>query len=144
MSHLSTIEQSLEGFAWFYDLEKDQFDRLVVYVHYMDSFIIKSIHNLCGEEVLIHFASHKNCRARNYVKEINLDDILSARQRLVKEIERLESMCSKYILQDIFYEIHDGKNAITNLSFKFPEIKSLMENLYKTYGFDKIYKELEG
>lgn len=144
MSNLSNIEESLKDFSWFYSVEHDQFNRPVVYVHYMDNFIIKSIHNLCGTEALIHFASHRNCRLLNYVREINLDDILSERQKLLKEIMHLESMCSKYILQDIFYEIHDGKNAITNLSFKFPEVKELVENLYKTYGFDKIYKQLEG
>lgn len=63
---------------------------------------------------------------------------------LCKELNRLEKMCGSNALQDIFYEIHDGANAVTNLSARFPEVKSSMEKLYQDYGFDVIYEELDG
>ena len=64
---------------------------------------------------------------------------------LVQELDRLEKICGSNILQDIFYEIHDGSNnAVTNLSSKYPEVRDMMEKLYDEYGFDIIYEELDG
>jgi hypothetical protein len=63
---------------------------------------------------------------------------------LCKELNRLEKICGSNALQDIFYEIHDGRNAVTNLSARYPDVKSSMEKLYQEYGFDVIYEELDG
>jgi len=63
---------------------------------------------------------------------------------LCKELERLEKLCGTNALQDIFYEIHDGRNAVTNLSARYPEVHDRMEKLYNEYGFDVIYEELDG
>lgn len=63
---------------------------------------------------------------------------------LCKEIDRLEKICGSNALQDIFYETHDGRNAVTNLSARYPEVRSSMEKLYSEYGFDVIYEELDG
>src|SRR5678816_1186715 len=62
---------------------------------------------------------------------------------LCKEIDRLEKMCGSNCLQDIFYEVHDGRNAVTNLSSKYPEVRAALERLYNEYGFDVIYEELD-
>ena len=63
---------------------------------------------------------------------------------LTKELDRLERICGSNILQDIFYEVHDGPNHVTNLSVKFPEVKKAVEKIYDEYGFDIIYEELDG
>jgi len=63
---------------------------------------------------------------------------------LTDELDRLERICGSNILQDIFYEVQDGKNAVTNLSAKFPEVRQRMEKLHAKYGFDIIYEELDG
>jgi len=63
---------------------------------------------------------------------------------LQKELDRLERICGSYTLQDIFYEIQDGKNAVTNLSARYPEVRKGMERLFEMYGFDVIYEELDG
>lgn len=63
---------------------------------------------------------------------------------LTDEIDRLEKLCGSNILQDIFYEIQDGKNAVTNLSARYPEVRQRMEKLHAKYGFDVIYEELDG
>lgn len=63
---------------------------------------------------------------------------------LTDELDRLEKMCGSNALQDIFYEIHDGKNAVTNLSDRYPEVKKGLSKLYDEYGFDVIYEEIPG
>lgn len=63
---------------------------------------------------------------------------------LQNELEKLEKICGSFTLQDIFYEIQDGKNAVTNLSSRYPEVRQRMEKLYDMYGFDVIYEELDG
>ena len=65
-------------------------------------------------------------------------------QYLISELERLEKTCGSHILQDVFYETHDQNNAVTNLSARFPEVRKAMDKLYKEYGFDVIYNELDG
>lgn len=62
---------------------------------------------------------------------------------LTDELSRLEKSCGTNILGEIFFEIHDKCNAITNLSVKYPEVRFVLEKLYNQYGFDPIYKELE-
>lgn len=82
--------------------------------------------------------------------DATLDELEQERQlelsvrALTDEIDRLERICGSNILQDIFYEIQDGKNAVTNLSAKFPEVRARMQKLYDKYGFDIIYEELDG
>ena len=63
---------------------------------------------------------------------------------LQNELERLEKICGSYTLQDIFYEVQDGNNAVTNMSARFPEVRSNLEKLFEEYGFDIIYEELDG
>ena len=63
---------------------------------------------------------------------------------LTQELDRLEKQCGSNILQDIFYEIHDGKNAVTNLGAKYPDVRESLMDLYRAYGFDIIYEELDG
>lgn len=63
---------------------------------------------------------------------------------LTKELDRLEKICGSNTLQDIFYEIHDGKNAVTNNSSRYPDVRDSLLNLYRVYGFDVIYEELDG
>lgn len=63
---------------------------------------------------------------------------------LISELDRLEKLCGSNTLQHIFYEVHDGKNAVTNLSKKFPDVRTGLEKLYNVFGFDLIYEEIDG
>lgn len=65
-------------------------------------------------------------------------------RHLQNELERLEKACGSHTLQDIFYEVQDGKNAVTNLSERYPDVRKDMEKLFDQYGFDVIYEELDG
>lgn len=62
---------------------------------------------------------------------------------LTDELDRLEKLCGSNILGEIFFEENDGKNAVTNLSAKYPEVRKRIHRLYELYGFDVIYEELE-
>lgn len=73
------------------------------------------------------------------VTEFAEDDLDDLRD----ELDRLERVCGANILGDIFFEIHDKKNAVTNLSAKFPEVAERLTKLYNEYGFDVLYEELE-
>jgi hypothetical protein len=63
---------------------------------------------------------------------------------LQRELDKLEKACGSYTLQDIFYEIQDQKNAVTDASSRYPEVRKSLERLYGLYGFDIIYEELDG
>lgn len=63
---------------------------------------------------------------------------------LISELDRLEKLCGSNTLQHIFYEVHDGKNAVTNLSKKFPDVRDGLDALYNVFGFDLIYEEIDG
>jgi hypothetical protein len=65
-------------------------------------------------------------------------------QALTDELDRLEKLCGSNILQEIFYEVHDGKNKVTNMSARYPVIEQDIKKLYDKYGFDTIYEELDG
>ena len=65
-------------------------------------------------------------------------------RHLEDELDRLEKMCGSNCLQDIFYEIRDGRNAVTNHSTRYPEVRTRLEKLYNEYGFDVIYESLDG
>jgi hypothetical protein len=62
---------------------------------------------------------------------------------LTDELDRLEKQCGSNILGDVFFEIRDGHNAVTNLSARFPEVRQSLQKLYDKYGFDALYSELE-
>lgn len=63
---------------------------------------------------------------------------------LTDELDRLEKLCGTHILQEIFYEVHDGKNKVTNMSARYPVVEQGVKKLYDKYGFDTIYEELDG
>lgn len=153
---------------WFHSVDFDKYHRLVVYVKYMCDETTNDIpRQLGGVRILVHFASskhikkelfaHKSSKPKEKVPSLEIveglgDDVefieesntpLDLRE-LVKELDRLEKISGSNIMQDIFYEVHDGVNAVTNLSSKFPEVKRGMEALYQQYGFDLIYENMDG
>lgn len=162
MENLQKVKSHLKDHAWFYDVGTDEWQRPVVYVHYMGTDIFETISKVAHEfSVLspcIYFASSitfNKSKVVNYIEpasfvwnddaEPELDSEPGELQTgfLLEEIGRLRAICGSNILSDIFYEVHDGKNAITNLSVKFPEIRESLNNLYFTYGFDVLYEQVD-
>ena len=58
------------------------------------------------------------------------------------EIWKLSKLCGWQNLEDIFYEVHDGVNAVTNQSEAFPEVRTKLEYLYELVGFDVLADEI--
>lgn len=169
-SPLALLHDKLVNKDWFHSVGKDKSNRIVVYVKYMcdetTTDIPRQVDGIDGKiNVLCHFAASKNIKKELYahkgfkpkesvpfLEEAVDDDLefieepntpLDLRE-LVAELDRLEKMSGSNIMQDIFYEVHDGENAVTNLSSKFPDVRCGMEKLYDQYGFDLIYDNMDG
>jgi hypothetical protein len=149
----------LEQHDWFCDAEIDTLGRFVVYVDRMDiPFIGSTPDRIGGYHVLFHFIASQPISKEPLVavplvknepiilskevlepEDISYIDLLY----LHSELDKLEKICGANILADLFFESHDNKNAVTNLTAKFPEIRKCVDSLYETYGFDIIYENLE-
>lgn len=165
---LIELYNQYKGKDWFYDTGYDQFGRPVVYVNYECH---ETLHDLPdkfqNKQLLVHFAASVKAQASDFFvspKTDNphlfrsvlddLDHITSSEDEerelelsvsvLTDELDSLEKICGSNILGEIFYEVHDGHNAVTNLSAKFPNIRERMQKLYDKYGFDIIYEEIDG
>jgi hypothetical protein len=160
---LAELSQMFKGRDWFFDVGLDESSKLAVYVKYMNVDVLNSVPDRIGEhQVLIHFASSKTASREKFVEqpwkhvpfaltkkvvkveELPSENLESDLEDLTSELDRLEKICGSNILQDVFYEVHDGKNAVTNLSAKYPEVHDSLLKLYEEYGFDVIYEELDG
>ena len=121
---------------------------------YLNVEVWNSVPDKLGSRyVVTHFASAKPKaplpvqEAVKYVEPLEeyADEKTPDIASLIRELERLEKVCrGSNTLQDIFYEVHDGKNAVTNLRMQYPQVADAMEDLLRVYGFDVIYEELDG
>jgi hypothetical protein len=160
VEQLAILNKMFDSQDWFAKTGLDQYGRPVVYVHRSSLEIERSIpRQIDGRQVLVHFMSSATVSKDKFVEEIRLASVapLTVVQELVyeepepvldldiliMELDRLEKVCGKNILQDVFYEAHDGKNAVTNLSSSYPEIREDVDALYDEYGFDIIFDQLD-
>jgi len=154
LNYLRSLVQDKE---WYYAVKADKFGRLVVYTLWQSGEILKFIpSNVDKYQVLVHFAISTNSKdTSRFVPESVSDTIpcityedLSATDLnislLIRELDKLEKICGSHTLQDIFYEVQDGKNAVTDMSKRYPEVRKALEGLFLTYGFDVIYEEIDG
>ncbi len=157
---MQQLSELCKGKDWFFDVGTDNYGRLVVYTKWCSEEILRFVPGFVeGVQVLVHFAGSKTVKKDDFaaapkkpVLELvdeswddNEDVVLPVDVgALARELDRLEKVCGSNVLQDIFYEIHDGKNAVTNLSAKFPDVKKSLDKLYDEYGFDVIYEEMDG
>jgi hypothetical protein len=155
---LEYLSRLLDKYDWF-DEACIEGRRYIVYVFQMGTGIDENIPDqVMGYQVVVHFSGAKNISPDQYIhscsqvgnflediaQELSSDLLIPDLSDLCKELDRLEKLCGSNILQDIFYEIKDGKNAVTNLRAKFPEVHKAMIRLYDEYGFDPIYNEMDG
>lgn len=135
---------------WFCEVGVDTSNRYIVYVKYMNMDTMTTIPDqMLGKQVLVHFISSKPVPAPPKLtlvppfKEDAHDAFPTDVSFLANELDRLEHICDSRVMQHIFYEIHDGKNAVTDLSERFASVRESMERLYNEYGFDVLYEELD-
>jgi hypothetical protein len=155
---------------WFCEAGKDDIGRYVVYVKRMNMETMTSIPDMMlGKQVLVHFIGSKTARREDFttngnhvpfarveynplpklapvsdgIEELSSDLLENDIGELIDELSRLEKICGSNILADVFFEVHDGKNAVTNLSDRYPTVRDAVVKLYDEYGFDVIYEELE-
>lgn len=161
IAHLTGLYSHYE---WFDHVDVDHRKRYVVYVKFMNAETIAvAQQDLDGVPVLTGWVGSKPSHLKEkYGKILTLSELRpytpppaptplpvvkldeSTLDDLDFELDRLERLCGSKALQDIFYETHDGRNAVTNVSDKFPYVRSCMNKLYDTYGFDIVYEELDG
>lgn len=166
MDHLS---KWLKGHDWFYDIGTDSYGRYVVYVKFMNHETLHDIPDtVSGKQVVVHFAGSMQASKEQFtIRPLSSftsgtlppppeDTIVSVEgsisgasedkslRHLQNELDRLEKACGSHALQDIFYEAHDGKNAVTNVSKNYSDVRKSMDKLLQEYGFDVIYEELDG
>jgi hypothetical protein len=133
----------------------DNLRKYIVYAKYVNLDVLSTVPDRFEDvPVLVHFSAYRlACKDSFRENSSSLEDLtlLSEEEeaeipidldKLCVELDKLERECGNNVLQDIFFEVHDDKNAITNLSVKYPHIRESMEKLYKEYGFDLIYEEL--
>lgn len=135
---------------WFNSVGTDNYGRYVVYVNQMNHETLYNIPDtVAGKTVLVHFSASTD---NKFVNQVNLfrqstveiepeeEEDASILQRTLDE---LELTCGSHNLQDLFYEICDGKNAITNISDKYRKVREILEMLYDQYGFDVLYEQFQ-
>lgn len=158
MSNEVWLHEKFADKPWFDYIGKDQYGRLTVYVHFMNRETMVDIPRMLGtDHVMVHFVASKKATREQFVNTVSLssstlprvtstviDKEIGDLPYLQNELDRLEKYCGSHALQDIFYEIKDGKNAVTNNSERFPEIRKSLERLYDEYGFDVIYDNIDG
>lgn len=147
MDKLESLQNLFKNESWFYSVGSDKFNRPVLYVNYLNKELINFIRSKSQDNFLIHYASYAMCNKSKYVTLLNkqadsIPDDLDTKY-LIDEVEYLQSICKRSMLQDIFFEVHDGTNAVTSLSQSFPEIRQSINDLYHIYGYDLLYEELE-
>jgi hypothetical protein len=169
---MDQLDRMYKDREWYHSVGLDQYGRIVVYVKFMNHETLHDIPDNMGKhQVLVHFSGSKTATSAQFVSQPQapgatlkahvpeadppepldiVTEVAGTEEEeksilyLQNELSRLEKICGSYTLQDIFYEIQDGKNAVTNLSARYPEVRQRMEKLYNLYGFDVIYEELDG
>lgn len=163
--HIAGLTRLLSKNDWFDSVGVDQFGKLIVFVHFLTKEVMESIPDQFeSKRVVYQFSNSKSSVVKSkYATEYkpafhntpiyvpkSIPVIIDKFEKdpdikfLISELNRLENICGSNILQDLFYEIHDGKNAVTKLSVKYPEVYDDLLDLYDEFGFDIIYGELDG
>ncbi len=167
--NLTQLSEMYSSKDWFFDVGTDEFNNLVVYTKYICEDNLKNVPDkLNDQHVLVHFASNKMALASKYIDDptkfkftpVQFKTIVASLEPktslldedfesldvefLTKELDQLMRVCeSANILEDIAYEVHDGDNAVTSLSNKFPSVRKRMENLYQDFGFDILFDSID-
>lgn len=136
MDHqINKISKLLAAEDWFAGATRDKHNKVVVYTKYQNYDVLTSIPDYVdNDQILIHFApqdAEKFSTSIVLSKEGDLNE-----KDLNNTLLKLELSSGKEIVYEIFYEILDGANAVSNFSEMYPSIRKTMEELLEIYGFD--------
>lgn len=149
------LTKLLNKYDWFDSAGLDKYGRYEVFVNYINEDVKKIIPDMIGNNKRVFYNTvlfkPGNIR-KKYVTDLDFskpkvllqEEVELDIDYLIRQLDKLEKVCGSNILQDIFYEVHDRRNAVTNLSMKYPDVRNSMEKLYEEFGFDIIYEELDG
>ena len=122
---------------WLSEIVKDKSGRYIVYVNRMGSDVIIPDFMPDGTQILCHFAYNED----NYINRTSTSTL----QVHVKETKDLAFLQDELYdlevifgedVENVFYEIVDGVDAITNKSDNLPVLRAKLDELYSVYGFD--------
>jgi len=143
------LNQICDGKDWFNGIDVDTAGRYIVYANFINAEVFQTVPStLNSKQVLIHFASNKNAKAEQFAFDpnaptevIDMDDISIS--SLISSLDCLKKEYGSFVLETIFFEIHDGDDAITSLSPSYPVARNEMQKLYDQFGFDVLFSEFE-
>ncbi len=128
--------QNLNQFSWFKQLSMDNQQRYIVYVDYMDKSVLETIPpSVDGCDVLIHFYSNLISKKQAFINKTPAEEIKEC-------FFELKQKYSQYVIEHIFYEVHDKEDSVTDYSEQYPDIYKKINYLYLKYGFNKVYFHL--
>lgn len=159
-----SLSKQLEKFEWFtgrMEINPILHHSIVVYVKYMNSEVYREVPDVVnGWAIRPWFVGYADC-THVISKPSTLEKMASEVGTLPTgmlaagpppfesgldfhhEVWKLSKVCGRSKLEDIFYEIHDGEDAVTNQSANFPEIRTKLEALYDEFGFDVLFDEFD-
>lgn len=131
---------------------------MIAYVHYMGRDVDAAVPTVFeGYNVKMHFIGSLSVLDTTIKKtfpqpavapEVKAaleteEAVLAPAGDLHNDLWKLRGVCGHSQLRDIFYEIHDGDDAVTNLSPDYPEVRAKLQSLYDTFGFDVLFEDLD-
>lgn len=145
---------------WYHSVGFDKYGRYVLYIKYTCN---ETLHDLpdfvFGKQLLVHFGASATAKRDQFVENLqSVGRIMSAnlsKQLSQEDNEELSNteletaiiaLIAKWnadLISEIFFEIHDGPNALTQISEEYPQIRATLEKLYDKYGFDMIHEKLK-
>lgn len=160
---LHSLKVQLHGYPWFAQqtAKHDSLhNAIVAYVHLMNREIETLVPlKVDGWDVRAHFVGSANTLSTAEKKSAPLSTAHPVAPVVVQllqeepeftttldihnEIWKLRRVCGKENLTDIFYEIHDGDDAVTNHSEQFPLVREKLQSLYNEFGFDLLFEEID-
>lgn len=155
LDNINKLKEELSKKEWFDDIGHDKYGNVIVYIKYSCYETINNIPDyIDGAHILVHFAASKPSVKCKFITEIKtrsviVDEQLSFEEfesqidllKLTNELDSLKNIYGDDVLEVIFFEVHDGKNAITNVSKTYPLVRESIDKLYNKYGFDVIYDQ---
>lgn len=147
-----SLSKQLEKFDWFtnrMEINPILHKSIVVYVKYMNSEVYREVPDVVGGwSIRPWFVGYADCThvISKPVVSVNSPVVESAPVMesgldVHHEVWKLSKICGRGKLEDIFYEIHDRDDAVTNESVNYPEIRTKLQDLYDEFGFDVLFDE---